>query len=700
MKASCLSHKGNVRSHNEDSVYVNAEKYPAVAIVADGMGGHAAGKTASKMTVNYVKRFLQGKDCAKYDEQQFKKIVSDASSKILEASEKEASLKGMGTTLVMAVVTEHSAKIVNVGDSRAYILSKGELKLITKDHSYVQLLVDNGLLSKEEAEVHPYKNVITRAVGTQGVEADVYDVAFGSGDTLLLCSDGLTAHLSEDDITGILSSKTSVEKKTSQLVKLAVERGGSDNVTVAVIHNDEIIGKTLQNRYLILEEVAEGGMSHVYAAKCKRTGRKVAVKIFKEEMTDNPEALDGFKREAYICSKLHHKNIVKTLDVGKHDKLRYIVMEYIDGEDLNDLMASGCWDMKKSVEAVIKMLEALGYAHQKGVVHKDLKPRNVIMQGGEPVIIDFGIAEDTNTGEGRKDLILGTIDYFAPEQAMGEKVDSRSDIYSMGIMLYEMLTGSVPFSGADNVTVALKHLHQPAEEPRTLNEDIPESLNKIVMKAISKKKEDRYQNAAAMVQDLRRAFAEPDGAYIETEQEKREKEKLKQKKTIKSILIGSAAAVLVLIISIIAMLAFITAKGSEPSEMAYMPYLVDRDIAVAKDVLENMGMQLDVKVTYEIMLDESEDKVVSQSPSEGTVLSKGDTVNITVSSFTLKGGTMPDVMNVNKQWALRLIREAKIEDPTVLYKHTDIEEDKGKVFAQFPDAGETVTGSVVIYVYE
>ena len=699
MKTASATHKGNVRPQNEDSVYVNADKVPVIAIVADGMGGHAAGKTASKMTVSYIKRKLSGKNTAEISNDTIKKIVVDASKKLISAADKDGSLKSMGSTLVLAIVTQKTAKIVNVGDSRAYVFKKNKLEKITKDHSYVQFLVDNNVLTQTEADTHPYKHVITRAIGMKDVEADVYDIDFISGDTLLLCSDGLTEHVREEEITEILSLKISTDKKVSELIKLALERGGSDNVSVAVIENDEIIGRVLQNRYKILEEIAEGGMSHVYAATCRKTNAKVAVKVFKDEMIDTPEALDGFKREAYICSKLHHKNIVKTIDVGKHDKLRYIVMEFIDGESLRTMLDNGKMDMQRSVDTIIRILEALMYAHSKGVVHKDLKPQNIIMQKDEPVIIDFGIAEDDSAGKAQRDAILGTIDYFSPEQAMGEPVDSRSDIYSVGIMLYELLTGKVPFSGADNVTIALKHLHQPAEAPKTINSEIPESLNKIILKAISKKKEDRYQNATAMVQDLKSAFLYPDGDYIQTEEELRQKEKQKQKKTIKHMIIGVAAVISALIVAIVYMLVFIASKGQDTNAEVYMPYLVDRNVSDVHEIMEKTGLDINVEIKYETRLDYEDDIIVAQVPSEGTVLSEGDTVTITVSSLTLKGGIMPDVIGQSEFWAKGEIANAKIEEPTVLYKSGE-PKDKGKVFMQSPDAGEVVTGSVVIYVYE
>ena len=699
MKTASATHKGNVRPQNEDSVYVNADKVPVIAIVADGMGGHAAGKTASKMTVSYIKRKLSGKNTAEISNDTIKKIVVDASKKLISAADKDDSLKSMGSTLVLAIVTQKTAKIVNVGDSRAYVFKKNKLEKITKDHSYVQFLVDNNVLTQTEADTHPYKHVITRAIGMKDVEADVYDIDFISGDTLLLCSDGLTEHVREEEITEILSLKISTDKKVSELIKLALERGGSDNVSVAVIENDEIIGRELQNRYKILEEIAEGGMSHVYAATCRKTNAKVAVKVFKDEMIDTPEALDGFKREAYICSKLHHKNIVKTIDVGKHDKLRYIVMEFIDGESLRTMLDNGKMDMQRSVDTIIRILEALMYAHSKGVVHKDLKPQNIIMQKDEPVIIDFGIAEDDSAGKAQRDAILGTIDYFSPEQAMGEPVDSRSDIYSVGIMLYELLTGKVPFSGADNVTIALKHLHQPAEAPKTINSEIPESLNKIILKAISKKKEDRYQNATAMVQDLKSAFLYPDGDYIQTEEELRQKEKQKQKKTIKHMIIGVAAVISALIVAIVYMLVFIASKGQDTNAEVYMPYLVDRNVSDVHEIMEKTGLDINVEIKYETRLDYEDDIIVAQVPSEGTVLSEGDTVTITVSSLTLKGGIMPDVIGQSEFWAKGEIANAKIEEPTVLYKSGE-PKDKGKVFMQSPDAGEVVTGSVVIYVYE
>ena len=695
MDIACSTHKGKVRQHNEDSVYFSGSTPPFFAMVADGMGGHAGGQTASTMTVAYIRKKLAEIDIGSVTDEQLKQLAVGASESLIEAAKHDDALKNMGTTLVMAVASEGRVKILNVGDSRAYLLKKGRLHRVTKDHSYVQYLVDNNVLTEEEAEKHPYKHVIMRAIGMENVEADVYDMPFESGDTLLLCSDGLNAHLKDQDMAAVLCADSSSESKAQKLIKTALDRGGSDNVSVVVMENDDMVGRVLQNRYRITEEIAEGGMSHVYAADCKKTGEKVAVKVFKRELMDTPEAVDGFKREAYICSRLHHKNIVHTLDVGRHDKLRYIVMELIEGESLRSIMDRNTYDTVECTDIAVKILDALDYAHSKGVIHKDLKPQNIIMSGGEPILIDFGIAEDTSDKTDGENAVLGTIDYFSPEQAVGEKVDERSDIYSVGIMLYEMTAGRVPFSGPDNVSIALKHLHQPAEPPKVINPEIPESLNKIIMKAISKDKESRYQSAALMANDLRRAFEEPDGDYVHTEEEKKEQEQKKQALSIKRLIIGLSAAVTAIIVAITLMLVFIADTGND-SAIVYMPYLLDKDISDAREVLEQTGMKLNIVTEYDVRLDYEEDKIVGQAPAEGTVLSEGDTVTITVSSLTLKGGIMPNVVGMSERGAVKAIEEAGIEPPTVFYSSGG---EHGMVYRQSPGEGETVLGSVVIYVY-
>ncbi len=697
MDVAYLTNKGRVYDHNEDSVYVSGKTLPLVAVVADGIGGHVAGSVASSMTVEYIQNRLRDIDSSALTDEELKELSKDASQNLLDAEDLNPSLKDMGTTLVLAIVTDGKARVLNVGDSRAYMIREGKLKRITKDHSFVQYLVDNNVLTEEEAERHPYRNRITRAIGIEGVEGDVYEVPFSGGDRLLLCSDGLTAHLRDADIAYILSQNNSSRKKSERLISTALERGGTDNVSVIVIENTSMVGKVLQNRYHIIEEIAEGGMSHVYAARCRKTGDKVAIKMFKEELMNTPEAVDGFKREAYICSRLHHRNIVHTIDVGRHDKLKYIVMEYIEGISLRQLMDRGIWDIEYCRDIAVSILDALAYSHARGVIHKDLKPQNIIIRKGEPVLIDFGIAEDVSDKDYDVNTVLGTIDYFSPEQAVGEKLDNRTDIYSVGIMLYEMVTGKVPFSGPDNVSIALKHLHQPAVPPVNLNPDIPESLNKIILKAISKEKKDRYANAAAMAQDLRRAFLEPDGAYVITEDEIRAREEKKRAAGVKRLIIGLSASVATLVVIIGLIVAFITNRNNAAAPTAYMPYLLESNLESATEMLNEMDVNVEVITQYDVRLDYDEDMVVEQSPAEGTVLSDGDTVTITVSSLTLKGGIMPNVLGMTERQALKAIEEAKIEAPTVLYQKGNVHD---RVFDQSPAEGETVLGPVVIYVYD
>lgn len=268
---------------------------------------------------------------------------------------------------------------------------------------------------------------------------------------------------------------------------------------------DSNIGRKLDGRYEITELIGVGGMADVYKATDVMENRTVAVKILKAEYSENEEFLRRFRNESKAIAVLSHPNIVKIYDVGFTDEIQFIVMEYIDGITLKELLEQqGVLRWKDALKFVTQILKALQHAHDKGIVHRDIKPQNIMLfPDGTIKVMDFGIARFSRIdGKTLSDKTIGSVHYISPEQAKGEMTDERSDIYSVGVMLYEMLTGRKPFDGENPVAIAVKHMQETAVPPREIMPSIPESLEEIVLHAMERSPARRYQSAAEMINDI------------------------------------------------------------------------------------------------------------------------------------------------------------------------------------------------------
>lgn len=266
-----------------------------------------------------------------------------------------------------------------------------------------------------------------------------------------------------------------------------------------------IIGTVLGNRYELIEKIGEGGMAEVYKARCHKLNRFDAVKILKREFSTDAGVVDKFKREATAIANLSDPNIVNILDVGTQDEINYIVMEYVKGKTLKQLIReNGKIDSQKTIEYAIQITKALDCAHRNNIIHRDVKPQNILVTEDNIIkVTDFGIAKSTDSQTiTNTSKILGSAHYFSPEQAKGNYVDYRTDIYSLGIVLYEMVTGRVPFDGESPVTVALKHIQEPAIPPQIINPAVPDNLSKLILKAIEKEPINRYQSTKEFLNDL------------------------------------------------------------------------------------------------------------------------------------------------------------------------------------------------------
>ncbi|MBQ6115953.1 MAG: Stk1 family PASTA domain-containing Ser/Thr kinase [Oscillospiraceae bacterium] len=274
---------------------------------------------------------------------------------------------------------------------------------------------------------------------------------------------------------------------------------------------DQYIGKMLDNRYEILELIGRGGMANVYKAKCHRLNRLVAVKILKSDLADSAEFRRRFRDESLAVAQLSHANIVSVYDVSSSDDLDYIVMELIDGITLKQYMERrGKMDWREALHFIIQIMRGLSHAHSRGIVHRDIKPQNImVLRDGSVKVADFGIACLANASQTLTQEALGSVHYISPEQARGDRPDARSDIYSAGVVLYEMLTGRLPFEGDSAVSVAIQHLSSIPLAPRDLNPDVPEALELITMKAMNPKLDKRYPSAEAMLEDLEKFRKDP-----------------------------------------------------------------------------------------------------------------------------------------------------------------------------------------------
>ncbi|SFP13167.1 serine/threonine protein kinase [Oscillibacter sp. PC13] len=283
---------------------------------------------------------------------------------------------------------------------------------------------------------------------------------------------------------------------------------------------DQYIGKMLDNRYEILERIGTGGMAVVYKAKCHRLNRLVAIKILKSDLAQNEDFRRRFNAESQAVAQLSHPNIVSVYDVSRGGDVEYIVMELIDGITLKQYMEKrGQLNWRESLHFITQIMRGLSHAHSRGIVHRDIKPQNVmVLRDGSVKVADFGIACLENSAQTLTQEALGSVHYISPEQARGDRTDARSDIYSAGVVLYEMLTGRLPFEGDSAVSVAIQHLSSIPLAPREINQEIPEQLELICMKAMAPDLERRYPSADAMIADLE-AFRKNPGVNLDFEME-------------------------------------------------------------------------------------------------------------------------------------------------------------------------------------
>lgn len=467
------------------------------------------------------------------------------------------------------------------------------------------------------------------------------------------------------------------------------------------------MSKLLAGRYELIEKIGEGGMAVVYKGKDRLLNRYVAVKILRPEFTKDAQFIENFKRESQAAAGLQHPNIVSVYDVGKEGNIHFIVMELIDGRPLSDIISERApIDYKQAIEITRQVASALSLAHRNNIIHRDVKPHNImITRDGIAKLADFGIAKavSDSTLVTETSRVIGSVHYFSPEQARGSYVDERSDIYSLGIVLYEMLTGQVPFDGDNPVQVALMHINDDIVPPSKLVPGIPPALEKLVMKATDKFQSNRYKNADELLEDLQNiefvtkmvgdsVFAASDveefqemnrkkHSEVDFVEEKPKKKKKKKGNGKKKIVIAAIAGVIAVIAVVIGILyAFgVIGGGIE------VPNLVGMTTEEAEAELNELGLKMEVG--EEVPSDEIEEGLIaSQTPDEGETVEEGDTVTVMLSSGKPTGQVPSLVGRPYDEDSIRALLEASnYQLGSVTYQESDAEE--GEIINQDPGAG-------------
>ena len=495
------------------------------------------------------------------------------------------------------------------------------------------------------------------------------------------------------------------------------------------------MGETvLGNRYEIIKKIGDGGMAFVYKAKDILLNRIVAVKVLRPEFVDDDEFLGKFKREAEAVASLSHPNIVNVYDVGEDGKVHYIVMEYIDGQNLKEIIKNeGTLDEYTALDITKQIAMALSAAHKKGIIHRDIKPHNILIsnEGRVVKVADFGIAKAvsnstmTNIGS-----IIGSVHYFSPEQAKGKFVSNNADLYSLGIVLYEMIIGKVPFRGDSPISIALQHINDEIEFTSEEQINIPQSVRTIIKKLTEKSSVDRYQSAEEVIEDIeyieknidldfikeydnyvtknidikdlnkqinieKNRHAEDvvyddedDDDYYEEEKpkyKKKQKNKKSPNKSRKRLKIALTILILILATQIFIFAKFfLSGLGNNEGQIS-APDLYNLTLDEAQRSLDKLNLNIRVNIEDEYSNEVEKGKIISQQPMSGATLQEGDTVTLVLSKGPMKG-YIPNVVGLTLGEAGNILKENKLSLGNIKYEYSDTY-NSGIVIAQDPKSG-------------
>lgn len=502
-------------------------------------------------------------------------------------------------------------------------------------------------------------------------------------------------------------------------------------------------GKIIDGRYEIIEEIGRGGMAIVYRAKCLVLNRYVAIKVLRPEYRDDQEFIKRFKIEAQSAGSLSHPNIVSIYDVGNEDDIEYIVMEYVEGITLKQYLSTkGTLPWKEAVDYASQICAGLEHAHKKGIVHKDVKPENVIItKEGILKITDFGIAKALNQGTiTTGGLTMGSVHYFSPEQARGGFTDAKTDLYSLGILLYEMVSGKLPFEGENAVSIAMQHIEKEPIHPSVFNPSLPRSLEAVVLKAMKKEQSERYQTATQMLIDLKKVYVGSEVSYgdepemtkkfkpitpedakkkpvppqndtpparkpqpgapkkrkMTPEEIRRAKKKKKQKDAL-----GILAGVLAGIATLSLIVAFVFVIPSCSVSEVDCPDLVGLTCSEALAKIDDIPFArlklVDIESGQEID-EESTGIIQEQNPRTGKNIKNNTTIRVVLSEEPLPNKRVPSVVGMTESNAAKTLKAQKFQVIITRQDHETVAE--GYVIGTSPSANSEAPegSSVTIYV--
>lgn len=480
----------------------------------------------------------------------------------------------------------------------------------------------------------------------------------------------------------------------------------------------------IDNRYEVIEQIGQGGMAIVYKAKCLVLNRYVAIKVLRPEFRTDAEFIKRFRAEAQAAGSLSHTNIVSIYDVAQDGDVDYIVMEYVEGVTLKDYIdAKGVIPWKEAVDYAAQICAGLECAHKKGIVHKDIKPHNILItREGVLKITDFGIAKAINTGTMTSNTAtIGSVHYLSPEQARGGYIDEKTDIYSLGVLLYEMVTGKLPFEGNTAVSIAMQHIEKEPVSPRIIIPEIPSSFENVILKAMRKSPSARYESATRMLVDLKKVYTgidvPADTDYVSKDTTvipkikrdiHREEEHIPQKHSkqqnnvsskkndVLSVLAGVVTGLFLIAVIAFFILNPISCSGKKTEGDLELPYFVGMTIAEAEGIIVESDIKIEVE-REERDDSKEEGEILSQSPKAGDMVASDATVKVIINGAK-KQFTIPSVVNNEEKDAEKTL--------TALGLHVSIRTEpsdtvaEGHVISQTPEAGSKVSkdGYVTIYV--
>lgn len=520
------------------------------------------------------------------------------------------------------------------------------------------------------------------------------------------------------------------------------------------------LGTMLSGRYEVLKRVGSGGMADVYMAKDHKLNRNVAVKVLKSEYVEDEKFLKKFETEAQAVARLSHPNIVNIYDVGMEDGINYIVMELAEGITLKEYIGKkGYLSPKETVEISTQIASAISHAHKNHIIHRDIKPQNILVSDtGIIKVTDFGIAKATSSNTVTSTATaMGSVHYISPEQAKGRFCDEKSDIYSLGITMYEMVTGHVPFDHENGVTIALMHLQNEITPPSQIRDGIPDSLEKIILKCTMKKPEERYQTADDLIADLRLVFEDTSGGYVgvvpaiddsptimidqneltqrintpKKDQKIQQEEPLKDEeqnayldeddeeesgmnsKIEKLVIVLAAVVGAIILISIIVFVVkssgvFKSGKSTtttsigttaESNDTESKKYTVDNYIGMSLSAArEKIDGKFKIKVEEEYSADYAKGLVIRQDPESDTELEEGKTLTLVVSKGTRTEDkvSVPQVVGKMESSAKSELEAAGLKVSVKTKYSTDVA--KGKVISQSPGSGNQVTKNSTVVI--